>query len=138
MGSVRSIVRRSRPVGSSWKLLWSRTPAATAGWANCIRMAQLPARATTDSRFTRQIIESGPKSPWSSATLPVACHAGRTSGGGDDDHYMERALAQARTAASFSEVPVGAVLVKDGSVLAEAHNLIETTPDATAHGDFGK
>jgi tRNA(adenine34) deaminase len=49
---------------------------------------------------------------------------------------MERALAQARTAASFSEVPVGAVLVKDGSVLAEAHNLIETTPDATAHAEM--
>jgi tRNA(adenine34) deaminase len=49
---------------------------------------------------------------------------------------MERALAQARRAASFSEVPVGAVIVKDGSVLAEAHNLIETTPDATAHAEM--
>jgi tRNA(adenine34) deaminase len=33
-------------------------------------------------------------------------------------------------------VPVGAVIVKDGSVLAEAHNLIETTPDATAHAEM--
>ena len=49
---------------------------------------------------------------------------------------MERALAQARQAASIAEVPVGAVLVKDGSVLAEAHNLIETTPDATAHAEM--
>jgi tRNA(adenine34) deaminase len=49
---------------------------------------------------------------------------------------MERALAQARQAASVAEVPVGAVLVKDGSVLAEAHNLIETTPDATAHAEM--
>ena len=54
----------------------------------------------------------------------------------DDAHYMERALAQARQAASFSEVPVGAVIVKDGSVLAEAHNLIETTADATAHAEM--
>jgi len=54
----------------------------------------------------------------------------------DDTHYMERALAQARTAASYAEVPVGAVLVKDGSVLTEAHNLIETTPDATAHAEM--
>ena len=54
----------------------------------------------------------------------------------DDSHYMERALAQARKAASFAEVPVGAVLVKDGSVFAEAHNLIETTPDATAHAEM--
>ncbi len=51
----------------------------------------------------------------------------------DDVHYMERALAQARHAAAIGEVPVGAVLFRNGSVLAEAHNLIETTPNATAH-----
>jgi len=49
---------------------------------------------------------------------------------------MERALAQARRAASIGEVPVGAVLVRNGAVLAEAHNLIETTPNATAHAEM--
>lgn len=49
---------------------------------------------------------------------------------------MERALAQARLAASVGEVPVGAVLVRNGAVLAEAHNLIESTPDATAHAEM--
>ena len=49
---------------------------------------------------------------------------------------MERALAQARHAASMGEVPVGAVLVRNGAVLAEAHNLIETTPNATAHAEM--
>ena len=49
---------------------------------------------------------------------------------------MERALAQARQAVTVGEVPVGAVLVRNGSVLAEAHNLIETTPDATAHAEM--
>jgi len=78
----------------------------------------------------------GPKSPWSSATLPVAIDASLTSGARDDAHYMERALAQARKGASFAEVPVGAVLVRNGSVLVEAHNLIETTPDATAHAEM--
>ncbi|HET9848168.1 MAG TPA: tRNA adenosine(34) deaminase TadA [Candidatus Dormibacteraeota bacterium] len=58
------------------------------------------------------------------------------SGVRDDAHYMERALAQARQAAAVGEVPVGAVLVRDGSVLAEAHNLIESTPDATAHAEM--
>ncbi|HEX3629281.1 MAG TPA: tRNA adenosine(34) deaminase TadA [Candidatus Dormibacteraeota bacterium] len=57
-------------------------------------------------------------------------------GGRDDAHYMERALAQARLAATIGEVPVGAVLVRNGSVLAEAHNLIETAPDATAHAEL--
>jgi tRNA(adenine34) deaminase len=54
----------------------------------------------------------------------------------DETHFMERALAQARQAASIGEVPVGAVAVRDGAVLAEAHNLIETTPDATFHAEM--
>jgi tRNA(adenine34) deaminase len=49
---------------------------------------------------------------------------------------MERALGQARLAASVGEVPVGAVLVKDGSVIAETHNLVESKPDATAHAEM--
>lgn len=54
----------------------------------------------------------------------------------DEAHFMERALAQARQAAAIGEVPVGAVAVRDGAVLAEAHNLIETTPDATFHAEM--
>jgi tRNA(adenine34) deaminase len=54
----------------------------------------------------------------------------------DDAHYMERALQQARQAAGVGEVPVGAVIIRDGSVVAEAHNLIESTPDATAHAEM--
>ncbi len=49
---------------------------------------------------------------------------------------MERALAQARVATSIGEVPVGAVAVRDGIVIAEAHNLIEATPDATDHAEM--
>ena len=54
----------------------------------------------------------------------------------DDTHFMERALAQARQGASLGEVPVGAVLVHNGAVVSEAHNLIETTPDALAHAEM--
>jgi tRNA(adenine34) deaminase len=53
-----------------------------------------------------------------------------------DAHYMELALGQARLAASMGEVPVGAVLVKAGAVVVEAHNLIESTPDAIAHAEM--
>jgi tRNA(adenine34) deaminase len=49
---------------------------------------------------------------------------------------MERALAQARQAVLVGEVPVGAVLVRNGSVLSEGFNLIETTPDAAAHAEM--
>lgn len=54
----------------------------------------------------------------------------------DDEHYMELALTKARQARVLGEVPVGAVLVKDGAVLVEAHNLMETAQDATAHAEM--
>jgi tRNA(adenine34) deaminase len=49
---------------------------------------------------------------------------------------MERALQQARRAAALGEVPVGAVIIRDGSVVAEAYNQIESIPDATAHAEM--
>jgi tRNA(adenine34) deaminase len=48
---------------------------------------------------------------------------------------MARALEQARLAAVRGEVPVGAVLVRDGVLLAEGHNLTITTSDPTAHAE---
>jgi tRNA(adenine34) deaminase len=68
--------------------------------------------------------------------LPSAIESSLLTGTHDDAHYMERALAQAREAAAMGEVPVGAVLVRDGTVMAEAHNLIESMPDATAHAEM--
>src|SRR5256885_8482548 len=133
---VRASVRRRRPTVSSSNRLWSRTPAATRGCASCIRRAQVPPSVTADSRFTRQMADSGPNRPWSSIMLPDAIDPSLVTGPRDDAHYMERALAQARGAAAIGEVPVGAVIVRDGSVLAEAHNLIESTPDATAHAEM--
>lgn len=50
--------------------------------------------------------------------------------------YMQLALAEARKALLLGEVPVGAVLVKDGHVLCAAHNLRETTADPTAHAEM--
>ena len=50
--------------------------------------------------------------------------------------YMERALELARIAAKIGEVPVGAVVVKDGEIIAEAHNLRHTGKVATAHAEL--
>lgn len=52
-----------------------------------------------------------------------------------DRLWMARALEMARRAALAGEVPVGAVLVHDGRLLAEGHNLTVTTPDPTAHAE---
>jgi tRNA(adenine34) deaminase len=48
---------------------------------------------------------------------------------------MARALEMAHLAACRSEVPVGAVVVRDGKLLAEAHNLTVTLADPTAHAE---
>lgn len=54
----------------------------------------------------------------------------------DDKAYMELALAEAKKAAAYDEVPVGAVVVKDGSVIASAYNEVEERHDATAHAEI--
>lgn len=49
---------------------------------------------------------------------------------------MHEAIAEAKLAFDKGEVPVGAVLVKDGAVIARAHNLVESASDATAHAEM--
>jgi tRNA(adenine34) deaminase len=53
----------------------------------------------------------------------------------DAERFMLRALAAADTAAAIGEVPVGAVVVVNGEVVAVAHNERETTNDPTAHAE---
>lgn len=49
---------------------------------------------------------------------------------------MQRALEQARAAAHVAEVPVGAVLVRGGRMVAESHNLTRLRSDPTAHAEM--
>ena len=53
-----------------------------------------------------------------------------------DADYMKLALAEARQAFDAGEVPVGAVVVAGGRVIARAHNLTETLTDVTAHAEI--
>ena len=48
---------------------------------------------------------------------------------------MREALAEAEKAFEAGEIPVGAVVEKDGQIIARAHNLRETTGDPTAHAE---
>ena len=50
--------------------------------------------------------------------------------------YMRLALEEAQKAATEGEIPVGAVLVKDGEVIAAAHNRRENDHDPTAHAEM--
>lgn len=49
---------------------------------------------------------------------------------------MKEALIEARKAFELGEVPIGAVIVKDGQVIARGHNLTETAKDPTAHAEM--
>lgn len=53
-----------------------------------------------------------------------------------DEELMRLALAEARLAAEAGEVPVGAVVAKDGEVVAKAHNLRESDKNAIAHAEL--
>jgi tRNA(adenine34) deaminase len=53
-----------------------------------------------------------------------------------DQHFMMLALAEAAAAAVEDEVPIGAVIVHEGQVLAAAHNQREQLRDPTAHAEM--
>lgn len=55
----------------------------------------------------------------------------------ESDHYfMGEALRQARKAYAAEEVPVGAVVVREGRIIARAYNQVELLKDATAHAEM--
>lgn len=54
----------------------------------------------------------------------------------DDSYFMKRALQEAQLAFEKNEVPVGAVIVMKGQIIARAHNLSETLNDVTAHAEM--
>lgn len=54
----------------------------------------------------------------------------------DDQRFMNLALEMASQAASLGEVPVGALVVQDGEILASAHNRRELDRDPTAHAEL--
>ena len=51
-------------------------------------------------------------------------------------NFMQKALEEAKKAMALSEIPVGAVIVMDGKIIATAHNEVESTHDATAHAEI--
>lgn len=53
-----------------------------------------------------------------------------------DEDYMRKALAEAEQAAKEDEVPIGAVVVCRGRIIARTHNLTEPLHDVTAHAEM--
>jgi len=54
----------------------------------------------------------------------------------NDEYFMRKAFAEAVTAFDRGEIPVGAVVVSNGKIVARAHNLTETLNDVTAHAEM--
>ncbi|WP_243372743.1 tRNA adenosine(34) deaminase TadA [Geotalea sp. SG265] len=54
----------------------------------------------------------------------------------DDAFWMGKAIAQAEKAAARGEVPIGAVIVRDGKIIARGHNLREGKQDPAAHAEL--
>lgn len=54
----------------------------------------------------------------------------------EKNKFMKQALKEAKKAYEKLEVPVGAVIVKDGKIIAKAHNLKETKTDTTKHAEI--
>lgn len=55
---------------------------------------------------------------------------------GPDLSYIREALRQAEKASAADEVPVGAVVVREGKIIARAYNQVELLKDATAHAEM--
>ena len=54
----------------------------------------------------------------------------------NDEMFMELAIAEAEKAAAENEIPVGAIAVLNGEVIASEHNRMEQLHDATAHAEI--
>ena len=53
-----------------------------------------------------------------------------------NEYFMNHALMEAKIAFEMGEVPIGAVIVFEGRIIARAHNLCERLNDVTAHAEM--
>lgn len=54
----------------------------------------------------------------------------------DDTYFMKKALQEAETAYDLNEIPVGAIITVNNTIIARAHNLTERLNDVTAHAEM--
>ena len=55
---------------------------------------------------------------------------------GDDERFMREALAEAAKALDHDDVPIGAIVVRDGEIIGRGHNERERDQDPTAHAEL--
>lgn len=69
------------------------------------------------------------------AALRRSCHVRWFLNMNLDEKFMLEAIKEAKKASEIDEVPVGAVIVKDGKIISRAHNLREKNQDPTGHAE---
>ncbi|RYY72519.1 MAG: tRNA adenosine(34) deaminase TadA, partial [Comamonadaceae bacterium] len=92
-------------------------------------------RADRHAAATGAAVPAGRRRRHPAAAADARRHQVSTTGPGDEA-FMREALAQAGLAADAGEVPVGAVVVRNGEVIARGHNLPVTRHDPTAHAEI--
>ncbi|KAL3676323.1 hypothetical protein R1sor_026271 [Riccia sorocarpa] len=91
--------------------------------------------AGTESSSSEQIRFEGKKKSGARSTTAEFCSPTEDETR-EDEKFMSQALLEAAKAASIGEVPVGAVIVQQGKIIARAHNRVEVEGDPTAHAEM--
>ncbi|PNH09287.1 tRNA-specific adenosine deaminase, chloroplastic [Tetrabaena socialis] len=113
-----------------------RLPAPTFALTLTLLIPDTSATAgASTSAHARASVDADPTTTTTTAALDSAATAATTATA-TDEAFMSLALLQARAAAAAGEVPVGAVLVHGGVVLAAAHNRVETLRSPLAHAEM--
>ena len=95
--------------------------------------------ASKHGRFSNDDVLEGRRRHATVAEIPVRPMSERfpqESFPKDDEYFMRLALREAERAVEHGDVPIGAVLVRDGELLSAAHNERERRQDPTAHAEI--
>lgn len=95
----------------------------------------IDAKVPREERDAVRVLASGSDVIWVDG-IAVATEYASGPAQPDDRHFMRLALELAREAAAAGELPVGAVIVRNGQVLASARNETEARSDPTAHAEL--
>lgn len=106
-----------------------------AGGTRKVSDVLIDAKVPRENRDALQLLASGEQVLWIENVAVSVDFAARPVGQGETD-WMLKALELAREAAAAGELPVGAVIVRDGQVVASARNETEQTGDPTAHAEL--
>lgn len=108
------------------------------GGSRSLKRLLIDRKVPREERSGLTVLASGDRVLWVEGIGPAADVRSEPGGGVDDraESFMRRALELARSGGEAGELPVGAVVVREGRIIAEAHNETEGSSDPTAHAEI--